>query len=137
MGIVSSKTFPSKPFRSTRQTSDPLTSFPIFERIGVLYRRKLVTQPFLFFGLPFISIMVMSSFLLTPATALRYERHDRMHSEISKGEALSLGLGDKVGADGEKEAFYNPRRRTVTREGISEKDEYYVSFDQLSLACNC
>ena len=34
--------------------------------------------------------MVAGSFALTPATAIRYERHDRKVQQISKEEALGL-----------------------------------------------
>ena len=76
--------------------------------------------------------MVMSSFLLTPATALRYENHDRRTREVSTNEALNLGLnktgagefGEAVGGTG---VTYNPRRRILTKGATSERDEYYVS----------
>lgn len=124
-------TFPSNPFRPSRTH----TAAPFTERIGILYRRKLASHPFLLFGLPFISLMVLSSFLLTPATALRYENHDRKNREVSSHEALSLGLnrsgGGELGeavAGGGAPVTYNPRRRVVTKGGMSERDEYYVRF---------
>ncbi|MCJ1261349.1 Cytochrome oxidase assembly [Lobaria immixta] len=55
------------------------------------YRRALARHPFLLFGLPFISTMVAGSFLLTPATALRYERHDRKVRQMTKEEELGIG----------------------------------------------
>lgn len=79
--------------------------------------------------------MVASSFLLTPATALRYENHDRRNREVSTNEALAMGLnrsggggelGEAVGGAGGL-VKYNPRRRVVGRGGTSQKDEYYVS----------
>ena len=124
--------FSSKPFRSTRWRTGPASSFPLFSRVGIVYRRQVASHPFLFFGLPFVSLMVISSFLLTPATALRYEKHDRRNSELSTTEALSLGYtvagGDVDGNGKVKEAHYNPRRRVVSKGGMSQKDEYYVSF---------
>ncbi|KAF7502378.1 Cytochrome oxidase assembly [Endocarpon pusillum] len=119
-------TFPSNPFRPSGNSS----ALPFGERIGVLYRRKLASHPFLLFGLPFISLMVMSSFLLTPATALRFENHDRKNREVSTHEALNLGFnktgagefGEPVGAAG---VTYNPRRRILTKGATSERDEYY------------
>lgn len=78
--------------------------------------------------------MVGGSFLLTPATALRYERHDRKVRQVSQEEAMTLGIrGDAggmrkgengAGGEGAKEWSRNPRRRMVG----SEKEEYYVSF---------
>lgn len=75
------------------------------------------------FGLPFISIMLAASFILTPATALRYERHDRRHRELTQSEAMELGL--KGGTKGEGDLSYNPRRRIVQKSATAERDEYY------------
>jgi len=50
--------------------------------------------------------MVAGSFFLTPATALRYEKHDRKVKQLSQEEAMGLG---------------KDRRRVDMRE------EYYVS----------
>ncbi|KAK2737114.1 Cytochrome oxidase assembly [Myotisia sp. PD_48] len=89
------------------------------DKIGTAYRANLSKHPFLLFGLPFISLIVAGSFLLTPATALRYERHDRKVQQLNKEEAMNLGI---KGPDGELETVKrNPRRRIIG----SEKDEYY------------
>lgn len=80
-------------------------------------------HPFLLFGLPFISIMVAASFLLTPATALRYEKHDRKTSQLTQDEALELGIKVRSGEEGK--AGYNPRKRIIQRG--NEAEEYYVS----------
>lgn len=69
------------------------------------YRASLNQHPFLLFGLPFITLMVMGSFLLTPATALRFEKHDRKIKTVSKEEELGLGQN---------------------RRKVDIKDEYYV-----------
>lgn len=50
--------------------------------------------------------MVLGSFFLTPATALRYERFDRKVKQLSKEEELGIGK--------------NKRK-------IDLRDEYYVS----------
>ena len=73
--------FPSKKFRPSSYQNT----------IGAAYRRNLNRYPFLLFGLPFIAIMVVGSFILTPATALRYERHDRKVKQLSQEEELGLG----------------------------------------------
>ncbi|PGH13697.1 cytochrome c oxidase assembly protein COX16, mitochondrial [Polytolypa hystricis UAMH7299] len=90
------------------------------DRIGVIYRANLSKHPFLLFGLPFITIMLAGSFILTPATALRYERHDRRVQLVSQEDAISMGLKGTVG-DGQDDIKRNPRRRIVG----SEKEEYY------------
>ncbi|CAF9914099.1 MAG: Cytochrome oxidase assembly [Alectoria fallacina] len=59
--------------------------------LGASYRRNLNRHPFLLFGLPFIVTIVAGSFILTPATALRYERHDRKSQQMTKEEELGIG----------------------------------------------
>jgi cytochrome c oxidase assembly protein subunit 16 len=71
------------------------------------YRKSLQKHPFLLFGLPFLATIVAGSFMLTPATALRYERFDRKNQQVSREEAMGLG---------------KERRK------VNMKDEYYVSF---------
>lgn len=48
--------------------------------------------------------MVLGSFFLTPATALRYERHDRKVRQMTKEEELGIGK-DKRRID-LKEEYY-------------------------------
>ncbi|KAF1987089.1 hypothetical protein K402DRAFT_331369 [Aulographum hederae CBS 113979] len=74
--------FPSKRFTPSSSSSST---------VAARYRTALSRHPFLLFGLPFISIMVAGSFFLTPATALRYEKHDRKVRSMSQSEALGLG----------------------------------------------
>jgi cytochrome c oxidase assembly protein subunit 16 len=71
------------------------------------YRAALAKHPFALFGLPFVGTMLLGSFFLTPATALRYERHDRKVKTMTEDEKLGIG---------------KDRRR------IDMKEEYYVSF---------
>jgi cytochrome c oxidase assembly protein subunit 16 len=77
------------------------------EVYGSTYRRLVNKYPFWLFGFPFISIMVAGSFFLTPATALRYEKHDNKVKHVSQEEALNVGK--------------NKRR-------VDMKEEYYVSY---------
>lgn len=74
--------------------------------------------------------MVAGSFFLTPATALRYERHDRKVQQLSKDEAMGLGLKGP-GDDGDSGIKRNPRRRVIG----SEKEEYYVCSRLLFRDC--
>lgn len=90
-------TFQAKKFRSSAHQST----------LAARYRTLLARHPFALFGLPFIATMVLGSFFLTPATALRYERHDRKVRQVSKEEELGIG---------------KERRR------IDMREEYYVSF---------
>ena len=52
-------------------------------------------RPFLLFGLPFMTVIVGGSFILTPATAIRYERHDRKIRQMSREEELNVGKGKR------------------------------------------
>ncbi|KAI4102471.1 MAG: hypothetical protein LQ339_004625 [Xanthoria mediterranea] len=58
--------------------------------LAATYRASLARHPFLLFGLPFIATIVAGSFFLTPATALRYERHDRKIKTLSRDEELGI-----------------------------------------------
>lgn len=106
--------FQSKQFRRTTTASSSLG-----ELLGAYYRSFLPRHPFLLFGLPFITVIVAGSFALTPAAALRYERHDRKVRQLNQEDVMELGL---KGADGADTIKRNPRRRLVG----SERDEYYV-----------
>lgn len=61
-------------------------------RIGAWYRVKMTKAPFLFFGLPFMATMVAGSFFLTPATAIRYEKHDRKVRRVWDWQDWHWGL---------------------------------------------
>lgn len=88
--------FPSRRFRPSSHASS----------LPARYRAALSKHPFALFGLPFIATMVLGSFFLTPATALRYERHDRKVRQLTKEEELGIG---------------KEKRK------IDLKEEYYVS----------
>lgn len=128
MPITSRKIFRPRP------TANPLNSIPsLLDKLSTHYRRSLRTHPFLLFGFPFLSVIVAGSFFLTPATALRYERHDRKTRQVSQEEALGLGIGrdgvkrERKGGrfelfqgDGEGKGGGREARRPGT-----EKEEYY------------
>ncbi|KAI3321422.1 cytochrome c oxidase assembly protein COX16-domain-containing protein [Xylariaceae sp. AK1471] len=62
---------------------------------AVKYRAMMAKHPFLLFGLPFMSVIVAGSFVLTPATAVRYERHDRKVRQLTRDEELGVGRGGR------------------------------------------
>ncbi|KAK4117683.1 hypothetical protein N656DRAFT_54383 [Canariomyces notabilis] len=62
---------------------------------GARYRAAMAKHPFLLFGLPFMSVIVAASFVLTPATAVRYERHDRKVRQMTREEELGVGKGGR------------------------------------------
>ncbi|KAF1826071.1 uncharacterized protein K489DRAFT_313251 [Dissoconium aciculare CBS 342.82] len=86
--------FQSKKFRSSSQNAT----------VAAKYRASLARHPFALFGLPFIATMVLGSFFLTPATALRFERHDRKVRQMTKDEELGIGK-DKRKIDLQEEYY--------------------------------
>ena len=112
-----------------RPSATPHKLHPL-DRIATSYRAQLRHHPFLLFGLPFLAVMVAGSFFLTPATALRYERHDRKVQQVSQSEAMGLGIGrdgvkrEKVGGKFEAEGGSEGRSGSGRRPG-TEKEEYY------------
>ena len=89
--------FQAKKYRSSAQQNT----------IPARYRAALARHPFALFGLPFVATMVLGSFFLTPATALRYERHDRKVKQLTEDEKLGIGKN---------------------RRKVDMKEEYYVSL---------
>lgn len=59
------------------------------------YRAMMAKRPFLLFGLPFMTVIVGGSFVLTPAAAVRYERHDRKVRQLTTDEELGVGKGGR------------------------------------------
>lgn len=87
--------FASKKFTPTSQSS----SFP------ARYRAALAKHPFVLFGLPFLATMVLGSFFLTPATALRFERHDRKTRQLTREEEMGV-LGKEKRKFDMREEYY-------------------------------
>lgn len=84
---------------------------------GARYRRAMAKYPFLLFGLPFMAIIVGASFVITPATAIRYEKHDRKVRQMDQKE--------------EKEVFVNKRKFDIREEyfvGSSNASRVFVLF---------
>ncbi|KAB5547087.1 cytochrome c oxidase assembly protein COX16-domain-containing protein [Coniochaeta sp. 2T2.1] len=87
-------TFPQKKFRGSADAN----------KFGARYRAVMAKHPFLMFGLPFMAVIIGGSFVLTPATAIRYERQDRKVRQLTKEEELGVGkMGRKVDI---KEEYY-------------------------------
>lgn len=76
------------------------------------YRASMARHPFLLFGLPFMSVIVAGSFVLTPAAAVRYEKHDRRVRQMTREEELGVGKGGRR---------------------VNMKEEYYVSLRYFSV----
>ncbi|KAJ1335966.1 Cytochrome c oxidase assembly protein COX16 [Microdochium nivale] len=77
--------FPSKKFRGTASPQSAVGT------LASRYRALVARRPFLMFGLPFMSVVVAGSFVLTPATAIRYEKHDRKVRQMTREEELGVG----------------------------------------------
>jgi cytochrome c oxidase assembly protein subunit 16 len=104
--------FPSRKFRSAAEA----------KTIASRYRSALSKHPFLLFGLPFIATMVAGSFFLTPATAIRYEKHDRRVRRMTKEEELGIGkAGRRVDMN---EEYYVSRPGLVKAGRHADKPAY-------------
>lgn len=58
--------------------------------LALWYQGQLRRSPFIFFGLPFLSIIVIGSYALSGFTAIRYERRDAKVKIMTEEEALKL-----------------------------------------------
>ena len=96
--------FPNNRFQSSADLNAP----------GVRYRTAIARRPFLLFGLPFLTVIVAGSFILTPATAVRYEKHDRTVKQLTKAQELDVRK--------------NPRR-------VDWRDEYQVRLPLFLFGC--
>ena len=102
--------------------------------VAARYRTSLQKHPFLLFGLPFIATMVAGSFFLTPATAVRYEKHDRKVRQMSKEEELGIGK-DRRKVDMAEEYYRlaaKVRLRCVLVGGAAEMSKIYNSWCSLA-----
>ena len=88
--------FAKKKFRGTADANT----------FAMRYRAAMAKHPFLLFGLPFMSVIIAGSFVLTPATAIRYEKYDRRVRQMTKEEELGVGKAGRK---------------------VDIRDEYYVS----------
>lgn len=79
-------TFGNKRFESAATSS----------AFGSRYRAAMAKHPFLLFGLPFMAVIIAGSFVLTPVTAVRYEKHDRRVRQLTREEELGLGKNRRV-----------------------------------------
>lgn len=94
--------------------------------IASRYRSALTKHPFALFGLPFIVTMVAGSFFLTPATAIRYEKHDRRVRRMTKEEELGIGK-DRRQVDMKEEYYVSPltqyaRKVLTSSQRLAAKD---------------
>ncbi|KAJ2903303.1 hypothetical protein MKZ38_010120 [Zalerion maritima] len=59
------------------------------------YRAAMAKHPFLLFGLPFMAVIVGGSFVLTPATAIRFEKYDRQVRQMTAKEESEVGINKR------------------------------------------
>jgi cytochrome c oxidase assembly protein subunit 16 len=69
-------------------------------------KSPIYRHPFLLFGLPFITMVILGSFALTPAAATRYDHYDKKVRRADKKDAI-----DSSG---------------VKRRKFDAREEYYV-----------
>jgi hypothetical protein len=85
--------------------SQPLNPTPFQKAV----KSSLQRRPFILFGLPFLGLVVFSSYALEKFTKTRYDYHNTKVQSVSKEEQLKM---DK------------------NRKRVDLKEEYYVSFIQ-------
>lgn len=76
--------FSGKKFRSKRQ------QLAYDASIAGKYQKLLGKNPFLYFGLPFCSMMVLGSYWLSSFTSVRYEQKDRKMQELNEEEMIKM-----------------------------------------------
>ncbi|KAI9226651.1 MAG: cytochrome c oxidase assembly protein COX16-domain-containing protein [Piptocephalis tieghemiana] len=56
-------------------------------------RDRVEARPFVYFGLPFLSLIVAGSFILSEFTATRYELHEKKTHKLNREDELGLERG--------------------------------------------
>ncbi|CCE65852.1 hypothetical protein TPHA_0N00710 [Tetrapisispora phaffii CBS 4417] len=73
-----------KVFRSKKQQK-------VFDAsIAGRYQKLVKKNSFLYFGLPFCSLIVLGSYWLSDFTAIKYEQRDRKVQEVTESDLLKL-----------------------------------------------
>lgn len=54
------------------------------------YQKRLKKSPFLYFGLPFCSLIVLGSYWLSGFTAVKYEQQDRKVQEVQEEDVVKM-----------------------------------------------
>lgn len=67
------------------------------------YTRRVRSNSLVYFGIPFFAMVFIGHTLMTQFAAVRYEQHDRRHTEVSQQEALQQVKKRKVDL---REEFY-------------------------------
>jgi cytochrome c oxidase assembly protein subunit 16 len=94
--------------------SKPLEPSPFVQRI----RR----HPFILFGLPFISVVVIASFGMQNLTQARYDLHDSKVTTMSRAEELGMSKErKKVDLREEYYVSFSPVRCTYTADGVATR----------------
>ncbi|KAG7562725.1 hypothetical protein FFLO_01885 [Filobasidium floriforme] len=71
--------------------SQPLNPTPFQKTVA----SRLRNRPFLYFGVPFLSIVVLASYGLQGFTKTRYDYHDTKVQTITKEDELKMSKGRK------------------------------------------
>lgn len=76
--------FSGKKFRSRREQLAYEAS------LAGRYQKRLNKNPFLYFGLPFCSMIILGSYWLSGFTAVRYQQKDRKIQELSEEDLIKM-----------------------------------------------
>lgn len=76
--------FSGKKFRSRREQLAYEAS------IAGRYQKNMNRNPFLWFGLPFCSLIVLGSFWLSEFTAVRYDQQDKKVQELQEEDVVKM-----------------------------------------------
>lgn len=82
--------------------AQPLNSTPFQKAV----KTRLQRRPFVYFGLPFIGLVILSSYALEKFTTTRYDYQDTKVRSVTKEEELKMNKN---------------------RKRVDLKEEYYVS----------
>ncbi|SCV03545.1 LAMI_0H09010g1_1 [Lachancea mirantina] len=77
------------------------------------YQKLLKKNPFLYFGLPFCSMIVLGSYWLSTFTEVRYQRHDRRIQELNEDDLV------KLASNGRK---FDLKEEYYRLQGLGEQD---------------
>ncbi|KAL1923583.1 uncharacterized protein VTP21DRAFT_8563 [Calcarisporiella thermophila] len=69
-------------------------SRPLNPKLGGL-NSFIKRRPFVFFGLPFITVLVVGSFGLQQFTKTRYEHHEHRVTQLKKEDELNMSKGKR------------------------------------------
>lgn len=86
------------------------------------YLKLIKKNPFLYFGIPFCSMVVLGSYWLTNFLGVKYEREDRRIQEISEEDLLKLKRNQRK---------FDIKEEYYRLQGLDEQDWEQVRIERL------